>query len=106
MIVDEQTSASLSWALATLKEQVQRDEFEHVPVKNKDFSQELYISKKCLSTVPIGRSDELEPGLVWLFNSMLYITERTGSNAVSTLDMLSAEVSTCIIPFSTVRMVV
>ena len=80
---------------------MQRD----VPVKNKDFRQELYISK-CLSTIPIGRSDELEPGSVWLLNSMLYITERTDSNAVSTLDMLSAEVSIYIMPFSTVRTMV
>ena len=77
--------------MATLKKQVQRD----VPVKNKDFRQELYILK-CLSTIPIGRSDELEPGSVWLLNSMLYITERTDSNAVSIY----------IIPFSTVRTIV
>jgi hypothetical protein len=82
-------------------EQVKRD----VPVKNKDFSQELYISK-CLSTIPIGHSDELEPGSVWLLKSMLYITERTDLNAVSTLDMLSAEVSIYIMPLFTVRTIV
>jgi hypothetical protein len=37
---------------------------------------------------------------------MLYITERTDSNADSTLDMSSAEVSVYIMPFSTVRMMV
>jgi len=41
--------------------QIQRDEFKHV--KDKNFSHELYISKRCLSAILIG-FDELELGSV------------------------------------------
>lgn len=61
-----------------------------------------YISKKCFSIILKGRPDELGFGSMCLLDSMRYISERTDSKADSTLDMLSADVSMYIMPFSTI----
>jgi hypothetical protein len=71
--------------------------------RDKNFGGEPYISKKCLSTIRRCRPDEQELGSVCLLDSIMrYIVERTNSNAESTLDMSSADVSKYIMPFSAV----
>jgi len=59
-----------------------------------------YISKKCLSIILKGRPDGVGLGSTCLLDSMRYISERTESNADSTLDVSSADVSMYIMPFS------
>lgn len=59
-----------------------------------------YISKKCLSIILMGRPDELWYGSMCLLGFMRFISDRTDSNADSTLDVSSADVSMYIMPFS------
>jgi hypothetical protein len=78
---------------------------KHVNDKdNGDWSCALfYISKKCLSIILMGRPDELCFGSICLHDFMRYISDRTDSNADSTLEVSSADVSMCIMPFSAVQ---
>ena len=66
------------------------------------FGRERYISKKSLSIILIGCPDELELGSASLPDSMRYITESTDSNADTTPNVSSADVSMYIMLFSPV----
>ena len=62
-----------------------------------------YISKKCLSVILMGRPGEVCFGSMCLLDFLRFISDRTDSNADSTLDVSRADVSMYIIPFSSVN---
>lgn len=62
-----------------------------------------YISKKCLSVILMGRPGEFCFGSMCLLDFLRFISDRTDSNADSTLDVSRADVSMYIMPFSAVN---